>query len=68
METVSQRRWQLSGSVNYLHWSVGLKLEIPRATKHNYQRWSIKVRVLCFGAQLTRLNDTRVPKKEPVNA
>lgn len=52
-------------SLDLLHWSIGFKLEIPRATKYNYDLWVFKIRVLCMGLALHRLNDKRVEKPSP---
>lgn len=61
-EKAVEKRWEFSSSVDYLHWSIGGKLERPRASKHTYHRWIFKLRLLCFGVALKRLNETRVPK------
>lgn len=60
------RRWELEPSQNFCHLSLGLKVEIPRHTKHNHHRYIITVRVLFWGLSLKRLNEQRIPKRAPV--
>lgn len=57
-------KFKIVPSYDPLHWSIplGIKLEIPRATKYNFDRWAGQIRVACFGLALHRLNDTRVAK------
>lgn len=57
-----QKNWEVEPSLDWMHWSAGVKVEIPRHTKHNFHRYIIKLRLLCFGVAFKRLNDGRVPK------
>lgn len=58
----NKSRWELEPSVDWLHLSLGIRLEIPRHTKYNFHRWVLKIRVLFFGLALKRKNDHRVAK------
>lgn len=66
MDSQSLPRWELGASMDLLHWSIGFKLERPRPSKHTFHRWIFKVRVLCFGVALKRMNETREPKPRTV--
>lgn len=63
-----EEQYEITPSVNFMHWSVGVKVEIPRKTKHNYHLWILKLRFLCFAIQIARRNEQRVAKtKEKID-
>lgn len=68
METTVSERWGCGANVNWLHLSVGIKLELPRNTKHTHVRWAVKLRLLFWGVYLTRKNEKRIAKNKPAAA